>query len=81
MLDAKRKLLHSHPIFANCMTSGKKDSHFVMTVALGTFDVSSLEILNDKGFHFAYILFLLIFVYTMSLSNSLNTLCITPNKS
>lgn len=77
MLDAKRKLLHSHPIFANCMTSGKKDSHFVMTVALGSFDVSSLEMI----FHFAYILFLLIFVYTMSLSYALNTLCITPNKS
>lgn len=36
---------------------------------------------NDKDFHFVYILFLLTFVFTMSLSYALNTLCITPNKS
>lgn len=46
MLDAKRKILDTHTIFANCMTSGKRDSQFVMTVALGTLDVSSLEMIR-----------------------------------
>lgn len=54
MLEAKRKLLHSLPIFANCMTSGKKESHFVMTVALGTFDVSSLEMIRVLILHIFY---------------------------
>lgn len=75
----KEKIITFTPYF--CKLHDKRKEVFTFCYDSCTRHFWFIFAWNDNSFHFAYILFLLIFVYTMSLSYALNNLWITPNKS